>query len=148
MLKYYFLSVTISIFMLSLSVTAQAPHRGAFAWHAILDFEESASKEELFDLLLAELFFSADFGFKAKDIQYSTAGIPEIGDQPLFMAQGEIIPTANFLDFAKNGTGFFFSHDGHHDFNVFFCVPANAVENSYAAHSFLCNKIGDFLIFR
>ncbi|WDI36951.1 hypothetical protein [Entomospira culicis] len=99
--------MTISIFMLSLSVTAQAPRRGAFAWHAILDFEESASKEELFDLLLAELFFSADFGFKAKDIQYSTAGIPEIGDQPLFMAQGEIIPTANFLDFAIIGGGFF-----------------------------------------
>lgn len=91
----------------SLNASAQSIRRGSLAWRSILNLDEAESKEEIFDLLLAELFYSADFGFKAKDVSFSTAGVPLIGDQPIYMAQGEIIPTSSYLDFAIVGDGFF-----------------------------------------
>ncbi|NIZ40170.1 hypothetical protein PVA45_01375 [Entomospira entomophila] len=89
-----------------ITIISLSANNGSLAWRPIWDFDESESKEELFDLLLVELFYSADFGFKAKDINYAT-GTLSIADNPLYMAQGEIIPTSSYLDFAINGSGFF-----------------------------------------
>lgn len=88
------------------SIGSLSAATGSLSWRPIWDFDESESKEELFDLLLVELFYSADFGFKAKDINYAT-GTLSIGDKPLYMAQGEIISTSSYLDFAISGNGFF-----------------------------------------
>jgi hypothetical protein len=97
----------LAILFFSGVVQAQNRSQGSLAWRQLFDFDDVESKEELFDLLLGELFFSADFGFKARDVNYSTVGGAFTGDQPLYMAQGEIIPTASYLDFAVIGEGFF-----------------------------------------
>lgn len=103
-LNYFLTIFFILIFLASLQASRSSP---ALAWRYLSDFTETENKEELFDLLLIELFFSADFGFKARDISYSKSGTPLIGDKPLYMAQGEVISTADYLDFAIIGEGFF-----------------------------------------